>query len=70
MVLAARLAIRFIMEIFKRIGSKDAITGVIDKAEDGIGKAADGCVKFYRNKTEERKQKKKEKEEKPIVTIR
>ena len=59
------LGLKFVWKVFQRVGSKTSIDGILDKAEDGMDKAADTVVGYFKTKA-----KKKKDDERPIVTIR
>ena len=62
---AMRLLFKFINKVFKRLGSDRNIDSMLDRAEDSMDNAADKVAGYFK----ERKRKKQE-EERPIVTIR
>lgn len=64
-VLAVILGCKFVIQVFRRLGSKENLEEFIDRAQDGMNAAADRVGNYM-------KQKRKQKEEKnrPIVTIR
>lgn len=62
-VLAMIAAIKFVILVFKRLTSKDALNAVLDRAQDGMANTADRVANYV-------KKKKAEKDNRPIVTIR
>lgn len=64
-VFATWTLIKFIFMVFKRIGSKNTMNDILDRMEEGMGSAAE-TVAGYVQKS---KSKKKERKERPMVTI-
>ena len=64
-VLATWYGLKFVFMVFKRLGSKNTINDLLDRAEDSMANAADS-VAGYCKKTRRRKKE----QEQPIVTIR
>ena len=62
-ILATIAALRFVIEVFKRITSKQNMSSLLDRAEDGIKNTAEKTANFI-------KEKRKEKKNEPVVTIR
>lgn len=62
-VLATWYGLKFVFMVFKRLGSKNTIDDVLDRAEQKMADAADSVAGYC-------KKKRKKKEEQPIVTIR
>ena len=64
-VLVTIAGCRFVILVFKRLTSREAMNDLIDKASEGFHNAADKVA----NNIKEKKKKKNE-ERQPIVTIR
>lgn len=62
-ILAVWTGIKFVFLVFKRLGSKNSMNDLIDRMEDGMVEGADKVAGYWKNR-------KKSKEERPIVTIR
>lgn len=60
-IMAVIMGCRFIVILFKRIGSKENLNAVIDRAEDGMAAAGKKVSDFVK--------KKKGGDNKPVVTI-
>lgn len=62
---AMRLLFKFINKVFKRLGSDRNIDSMLDRAEDSMDNAADKVAGYFKEK-----KRRKQEEERPIVTIR
>ena len=63
-LLAVWTGLKFVFLVFKRLGNKNAMNDLIDRAEDGIEDAADKVAGYWKKRKHEKK------EERPVVTIR
>ena len=61
-VLATWYGLKFVFMVFKRLGSKNTINDILDRAEDRMADGADQVAGYFK--------KKKVKKEQPVVTIR
>ena len=62
-IMAVWTGIKFVYLVFKRLGSRNSMNGLIDRMENGIDEGASKVAGYL-------KKKKKKDEEQPIVTIR
>lgn len=64
-VLAMWTGIKFVFMVFKRLGSKNTMNDILDRAEDSMADAAETVAGYVKKKRRGKKEK-----EQPIVTIR
>ena len=64
-VLAVWTGLKFVFMVFKRLGSKNTLNDLLDRAEDSMADAADTVAKGWQSRKKRRKE-----QERPIVTIR
>lgn len=63
-VLAMWTGLKFVFMVFKRLGSKNTMNDILDRAEDSMSDAAETVAGYIK------KNRKRKKEEQPVVTIR
>ena len=61
-VLATWYGLKFVFMVFKRLGSKNTINDILDRAEDRMADGADQVAGYFKRKGK--------KKEQPVVTIR
>jgi len=61
-VLATWYGLKFVFMVFKRLGSKNTINDILDRAEDKMAEGADEVAGYFKRKGK--------KKEQPVVTIR
>ena len=68
-VMATIYGFKFVLAVFKRLGSKSTMNDIMDRAEDKMNDAAEKVAGMWKQQKTRRKEKKAE-AERPIVTIR
>lgn len=68
-VMALWTGLKFIFMVFKRLGNKNSMNDILDRAEEKMSEAADTVAGYWKKKKKAAKKKVRVKEQ-PIVTIR
>lgn len=68
-VMAMWTGLKFIFMVFKRLGSKNSMNDLLDRAEDKMAEAADTVAGYCKKRKKITAKKRKEKLQ-PVVTIR
>lgn len=68
-VMAVWTGLKFIFMVFKRLGSKNSMNDILDRAEEKMSEAADSVAGYCKKRKKIAAKRRKEKMQ-PVVTIR